>query len=657
VVAQSSQNSTAQKAPLLLACLLLLSFLVYMNSIPNGFVYDDHSQIERNPYVHSFHFVGKIFGSSLLAQQGKQAAPNFYRPMQNFEFLLCYKLFGLFPYGFHLINVLLNCVVVWLVYAVSAELFSSEPFALIAAAFFALHPIHTEVVAWVDAVADLEVSIFYLLAFWLFLQLGRENARRGAGIYFAMCLSFLFALWSKEPAMTLPVLVTIFEHFYRSDRARTTWGQKLTRYAGFWVTAVFYLMLRTLSVGRLSPAALHSDISWRETIFTSLALIGHYAAMLFWPAPLVAFYSFHKSVSFSEPQVWLGLGVLLVAGVAFALLWRRARLYSFALLWIFLILAPVLNAKWMAATVFAERYLYLPSVGFAWLVACAILWLWHATELHMRTLRWVLAAAALVVALLAGREIVARNRDWKDDHALVVSTLKVRPDSPNMLSDLGQMEWSQGKHEDAIRHWHEALSDKPDTVEVLANLGFAMLEEKNYAEAIPYLQRAIQLKPQFATPHIHLARVYAAQGKPSDAEAEFRRALDIFPMNPIARKALGQYYLDESRLQDAEQQFRVANGLMPDLETWTGLGQVYNRENVSDKAEDAWRHVLVIEPFDAQAHVSLGKIYFSRGQLAEAQKEFESCLLMNPANAEALAGMQSIRAARNLSSAPADNKK
>jgi len=657
LVAPRSHNSSTQKLPLLLACLLLLSFLVYMNSIPNGFVYDDHSQIERNPYVHSFHYIGKIFGSSLLAQQGKQAAPNFYRPMQNFEFLLCYKLFGLFPYGFHLINVLLNCVVLWLVYAVSAELFSSEPFALIASAFFALHPVHTEVVAWVDAVADLEVSIFYLLSFWLFLRLDKENARRVTGIYIAMCVSFLFALWSKEPAMTLPVLATIFEHFYRSDRAQTSWRQKLHRYAGLWVTAAIYLVVRTLSVGRLSPAALHADITWRETIFTSLALIGHYAAMLFRPTPLVVFYSFRKSVSFSDAQVLLGLAVLLAAAIAFVPLWRRARLYTFAILWIFLILAPVLDAKWMAATVFAERYLYLPSVGFAWLVAGASLWFWRATEVRMRALRWAAVAAAVIVALLAGREIVARNRDWKDDHALVLSTLKVRPDSPNMLSDLGQMEWSEGKHDDAIRHWHEALGYKPDTVEVLANLGFAMLEEKNYADAIPYLQQAIQLKPQFATPHIDLARVYAAQGKKADAEAEFHRALDIFPMNPIARKALGRFYLDEGRLQDAEQEFLVANGLMPDLETWTDLGEVYNRENAPDKAEDAWRHVLAIEPFDAQAHVSLGKIYLSRGQLAEAQKEFESCLLMNPANAEALAGVQSIRASRNPSSAPQEIKK
>src|SRR5258708_32694664 len=138
------ETIAARKRSWLLGVLLLLSFLVYANAVVNGFVYDDHSQIERNPYIHSFKYIGKIFGSSLLAQQGKQAAPNFYRPIVNFSFLLCYELFGLSPYVFHLISLLLNCIVVWLVFVVSVELFSSELLALIHAAFFALHSIHRE---------------------------------------------------------------------------------------------------------------------------------------------------------------------------------------------------------------------------------------------------------------------------------------------------------------------------------------------------------------------------------------------------------------------------------------------------------------------------------------------------------------------------------
>jgi len=86
-----------RKRSWLLGVLLLLSFLLYANAVVNGFVYDDHTQIERNPYVHSFKYAGTIFGTSLAAEQGKQVLPNYYRPLINFSFLLCYELFGVSP--------------------------------------------------------------------------------------------------------------------------------------------------------------------------------------------------------------------------------------------------------------------------------------------------------------------------------------------------------------------------------------------------------------------------------------------------------------------------------------------------------------------------------------------------------------------------------
>src|SRR5229473_2944198 len=644
-----SDRIAPEKRGLLLGCLLLLSFSLYANALVNGFVYDDHSQIERNPYVHSFTHIGKIFGSSLLAQQGKQAAPNFYRPIVNFGFLLCYKLFGLSPYGFHLISVLLNCVVVWLVFLVSAELFSSEWLGLIAATVFALHPIHTEPVAWIDGISDVDVTIFYLLAFWLFLRQESDEPRLMIRVRAGMLASFALALFSKETAMTFPVLVTAYEHFYRADRLETSWTKKVSRYGWFWITQVIYLGVRAISVGRLSPARLHTDISLREVLFSALALIAQYGEKLLWPVPLVAFYPFRKSVSFTDPQVLLGLGVLTAVCAAFVLLWKRSRLYTFALFWMCLTIAPALNARWMAATVFAERYMYLPSVGLSWLLAGVIWWCCRTIESRYRRLRWALGTAALVVALLAAGEIVARNRDGKDDRALIVSTLKVRPDSPYMLNDLGQIRWSEGDHAEAERQWQLALSYRPDAVEVLANLGFARLEGKKYEEAITYLDQAIKLKPQFATPHVHLARVYIAQGKNADAEAEFLRAIEINPTDLDARNALGRLYLDAGRLPEAEEQFIASAGTAPTFDAWSGLGEIYNRQNVSGKAEDAWRHVLSFESFNPQAHVSLGRIYLLKGRLTDAQKEFEACLLMEPANVEALGGLQKIRAARDSS--------
>jgi protein O-mannosyl-transferase len=444
--------------------------------------------------------------------------------------------------------------------------------------------------------------------------------------------------------MAFPVIVTIYEHVYRSDHLTTGWTRKLVRCGGFWVTELIYLAVRGMVLGTLIPTPLRGDFDRRGVLLNALRLAGEYVGELVWPFPLVAFPSFQRSVSFADRRVLFGIAVLIAVGAAFVLLWKCSRLYTFALFWIFVILAPALNVRYMGANVLAERYLYLPSVGFSWLLAGAIWWCWRRPYAWMRRLRWALGASAVIAALLAGRTIVARNHDWKDDRTLVVRTLEVRPDSPNMRNDLGLMKWYEGDHDEAERQWQLALSYKPDTVEVLANLGFARLEEKRYEEAISYLQRAIQLKPLFATPHIHLARVYAAEGRNADAENEFRRAVDIYSMNPDARKAWGQYYLDAGRLSDAERQFLVSVSVAPDLEAWSALGAIYDRQNATDKAEDAWRHVLSFESFNAQAHLSLGRIYLSKNRLAEAQEEFDACLLMDPANPEALAGRSKIRA-------------
>ncbi len=155
----SPPSLTGSKRSTALGGLLFLALLVYGNTLMNGFVYDDHFQVEQNPYVHSFHYVGRIFTTTVWSFQGQEGKTNYYRPLMTFGFLICNKVFQAFPFGFHLVNVLLNCVVVWLVFLLCSMLLQDEAVALAAAAIFALHPIHSEVVNWVAAVTELGVAV------------------------------------------------------------------------------------------------------------------------------------------------------------------------------------------------------------------------------------------------------------------------------------------------------------------------------------------------------------------------------------------------------------------------------------------------------------------------------------------------------------------
>src|ERR1700732_2802696 len=178
--------------------LSVLAFLPYANTLLNTFVYDDYFQVVENPYVHSFRYLREIFATSVWSFQGANGITNYYRPLMSFGYLLFYQIAGSVPVSFHIANVALNVVVVLLVFSVVRRL-SGERVGLIAAGLFALHPLHTESVAWVAGVTDLELTLFYLLTFLLYLRLSEPE--KGYGWRAAMCGSFVLALLSKEQAM------------------------------------------------------------------------------------------------------------------------------------------------------------------------------------------------------------------------------------------------------------------------------------------------------------------------------------------------------------------------------------------------------------------------------------------------------------------------
>src|SRR4029077_16424774 len=138
--------------------LSILAFLPYANTLLNTFVYDDSFQVVENPYVHSFRYLKEIFTTTVWSFQGAQGFTNYYRPLMTFGYLLSYQIAGAIPFSFHLANIILHGIVVWLMFYILRR-FSGERVALIAAGLFALHPIHTESVAWIAAVTDLELSV------------------------------------------------------------------------------------------------------------------------------------------------------------------------------------------------------------------------------------------------------------------------------------------------------------------------------------------------------------------------------------------------------------------------------------------------------------------------------------------------------------------
>jgi len=628
-----------------LAVLLLLAVVPYAGILRNDFayIYDDKAQIIDNPYVHSFGHVREVLTTTVWSFKDTHAPTNYYRPIMTIGFLLCYQVFGPLAYGFHLASLLLHAAVVTVLFLFAERLLRDRGAALGVAGLFAIHPIHVESVAWISAVTDLEVTFFCVLTFWCFLKVGEQRGGRRLWMQAAMTLSFLLALLSKEQALTMAFLAVVYEHLYRADRAETAWTEKVGRYGALWLLLGGYILVRLRLLGSLAHAMGWHHLTLLETFLSAFALLGQYLFKLVWPANLWAFYVFHPSTHLLQAPVLEGVSALVLCGMVFGALWRNARPASFGILWLLGTLAPVLNARWMGSYVLADRYFYLPSVGFCLVAGWAGAALWRKVSMRQGAWRLAFVAGASLVAALCVLRIVTRIPDWRDDVTLISRALAAEPDEFILHDALGDAYWMRGEGARAEHEWREALRTNPTFVRPIDSLGALYAKQRRFGEAVAYLQRAILLDPGDADSHLNLGAVYAETGSMDRAEEQFRTAVSIAPLNFAAHNVLGKLYFDSGRLDDAEKQFHESLGCEPNLAALDYLGYVYQKRGDRSHAEKAFKAALALNSTDSHAHFNLGLIYAASGRNAQAIEELQAALAGDPNDPEILSALNKLR--------------
>jgi Tfp pilus assembly protein PilF len=631
----------SRREALLFLIVLLLAVVPYLNTLLNDFVYDDNAQVINNPYAHSFRYLRQIFTTTVWSFQGAAGVSNYYRPMMTFGYLLTYQIAGLVPFSFHLDNLVLNALVVWLVFCILRRL-NGERVGLVAAGLFALHPVHTESVAWIAAVTDLELAVFYLAAFLLFLRLPETKSKGGTRT--ALCACFALALLSKEQAMTLPVLATIFEHFYRSDRSLTTPKEKLFRYGPLWIVLAFYLLARAVVMGGVASTIIRPNLSWYETLLSAISLAGSYVAKLLWPVRLSAFYVFHPSRHLADGRVLFGLAAVSGSAALFARLWRQRQIVSFAFVWLFLPLGPVLNARWMPASVFGERYLYLPSIGFCWLLAWSAVRVWSGgfRSIPPAVARTVPAAVGLV-ALLYAVKTVSRNPDWRSDDVLYRRAIEVQGETSMIRSNLAANAFNRGDPAEAERNWLMSLSLGPSDVFALNNMALLRRTQHRYFEALDYARRALRLRPMYTEAHLNLAQILVEMGCTEEADWEFRVATALSPLSTTARNSYGKFLLAEGRAGEARAQFERSAAADFTTDACDHLGEMYLADHDLPRAEKIFRRALAGNAFDTHAHFGLASVLEAAGRAPEALGEYQSGLAMDPTDLTAKAAATRLR--------------
>jgi tetratricopeptide (TPR) repeat protein len=537
------------------AALVLIAVAVYANSLANGFITDDKLQLLGNPLVTDIHKLPQVFGSGVWSFLGYRG--NYYRPAQFLPYALLYCVFGPHALGFHCFMVMLHAANTALVYTLARRLIdqstpdqSTPGAAWISAAIFAVHPIHTEAVDWIAALPDVLLTTISLAGLLVFVrQDGRPNRLQVAG----HCGLYLLALLTKETGVMLLPLYAGYQWIVQGKSAATAVRGNSRLYAGMAAALAIYLMLRVHALGELAPAQqAFLKLSPAAFAMSAAVIAASYLASLVWPAGLNFFHIFHAT-SQATPQLVFALAAL--AATAWVALRLRARrpMVTYGVFWIALTIAPVMNLTGVGQNVFAERYLYLPSVGFVWLVGLA--WAWLRTKAP--PVAWPAAAAILLACSAAA---MARNADWKDDFTLLQVTLQQSPESGYLHNLMAGVWIERDQFRRALDEQTLAVRYEPRSVTFRKNLGNILLGMDSAAAAREF-EIVTRLDPSLAEGHLDLGLAYLALGDSARAAAEFERALAIAPDYLDALLALAELDRAAGKTEESQALFQRAEAV------------------------------------------------------------------------------------------------
>ena len=638
------------------AALLFLVAVSYANSLENGFTWDDQEQIVMNPGLRPNAPLAQLFISDVWAFSSGQGDARgnkiYYRPLQIATYRATTALVGLNPVAFHLLSVLCMGAAAVLTLSLFWMLTRRIAVSFAAAALFAVHPIHAEAVDWASAIPDLGCTVCLLAAFMLFLspsrttsQQERRTSLRARWLGWTLSLAcFAAALLWKETAAVFPLLVAAYVFLLATN---TPLASRLKVAASlslpFWVVLAAYLFVRFRVLGHIATSLRTWELSPIQIALTTSHLMLEYWYKLFVPLPLNAYHVFSPLRSILTLGAVSAVLFLALASLAILYWARRIPLLAFAALWVFITLLPVMDIYAVGRNVFAERYLFLPSVGFCLFLTML---LFEISRWIPERLRKALGISALLIILpLCAYVTRARNYDWKDDAVLFAKTLETSPDAPFVQNMVANTQKAEGIGSlSAEGHYLRALAlasaeRPPDRLQMAkACEGLASLynDRSDFPRAIEYLNRVRSIDP--ADPEVdgEEGLVMTRAGRWDEAAQFLQRAVAASHENENVLNALGILAQQHNhQLDQAAAYFSSALAIhtSPDefnASLHNNLGAVYGEQARFADALREFRIATSIAPNDAEYHTNLASALAATGRYSDALTEIRTALTLSP---------------------------
>lgn len=493
----------------------LLGAAVFANTLANALVYDDPLAIEMSRLP---------LGELAMRRYG----------LTYMTIKLDHALWGSWPPGYHLTNVLLHAACAALAALCTLSLGGRPAAALLCGLLFAVHPVHTEAVASVENRKEMLAMLFAAVSVILY-----RSTRRPRWCYAGALACLALAMHAKEVAAVGLVAMLPLAGLLPGPEAADPAQRRRRALKRTLPLLVLGVLATGWYGGRVWRAFTSAEIArntgstfktYGEVLATSAASIPDVGRLLVYPARLSADYPPPVRRRLTDRRSTAGL--LLLAGfvAAAAVAARAAPLVAFGLAWTLITYLPVANVVPLTSYFLAERYLYVPSFGLCLAGAVALDGLYARSA--ARPMRALAAVLALALVLGGAARSSLRNRDWRDAVSLWTSALRAVPQGSSRIH---------------------------------AELGLALLEAGRGPEAIPHLQHAVEIGPVEADFHNNLGLALEQAERPVDAVAHYERALAMEPGNPLFRYNLGRALVRVGRADRGLAHLRI----VAQEEAWT----------------------------------------------------------------------------------------
>ncbi len=550
--------------PKLLISLLIASVVcaTHINTLKNGFIWDDEEMVVGNPMIHSLHNIDQIFGSGPFSE--KWWTSRFYRPIQTLTYAIDYSIWELDPTGYHLTSVLIHTTSAVLVFILLYGLLNNLAISSLAALWWGIHPINIESIAYVSGRGD-ALFLLFCLAAWL--------CWKRALTHHSVWYLIAFSLWamgilSKENALPLPLIAAAYLWIYRDKFDRETIKNNLIGTIG--ITTI-YVLIRLAMLHNISSTTLSwiASAPLLDRILTVPYILVTYFRLWFIPYPLHMEYHYVADSIFTI-YVWVGLPLLGALFYAFLKLVNRKHFYFFSAV-IFLGLLPVYNVALPLAATLREHWFYLSGIG------CAALSLLSIETLITRyaiPYKWVAISAVILLLPYIGLT-VQRNAQWGNPLTFYEHDLQFETQSFLLHNNLGVEYFRRQNFEKAKDSFINAIQASPKEGYGTAhnNYGVILENEGHLQDAINEFQLSITLS-NYELAYGNLARILLQQNQPKNAIKILTNGIKTSPYNSQLWYFLGIAYARTNQIPHAIETLQHLEMMTPnymktrDILTW-----------------------------------------------------------------------------------------